>query len=184
MITYIHEYKEPHGHKEEPSRGIERCQSPAVCHIKRQLSKHINDSTIHVTEEQKTAWTTAAEDKTSTEIEEEMTEVIDSKISEVDTKLDNYQLKSGMKDYATVDAVDTSVAELKAVDTEIKANIEKLATTDALNEAKEELTNADTEIKNTFSNYYTKKEADDKFSDGKDYSIKEFSITGNTITLD
>lgn len=191
MITYIYEHKEPHEHKEESSHGIERYQSPAVCHIKRQLSRHINDNAIHVTEEQKTAWTTAAEDKTSTEIEEEMAEVIDSKVSEVNTKFDNYQLKSDMSSYATADVVDASVAELKATDAELKAadaeirtSIEKLATTDALNKTKEELTNTDTEIKNTFSNYYTKEEADDKFSDGKDYSIKEFSITGNTITLD
>jgi hypothetical protein len=113
-----------------------------------------------------------------------MAEVIDSKVSEVNTKFDNYQLKSDMSSYATADVVDTSVAELKATDTEIRTSIEKLATTDALNKTKEELTNADTEIKNTFSNYYTKEEADDKFSGGKDYSIKEFSITGNTITLD
>jgi hypothetical protein len=25
MITYIYEHKEPHGHKEESSHGIERC---------------------------------------------------------------------------------------------------------------------------------------------------------------
>jgi hypothetical protein len=120
-----------------------------------------------------------------------MAEVIDSKVSEVNTKFDNYQLKSDMSSYATADVVNTSVAELKATDAELKAtdaeirtSIEKLATTDALNKTKEELTNTDTEIKNTFSNYYTKEEADDKFSGGKDYSIKEFSITGNTITLD
>lgn len=180
MVTYVKEIPDFPGaiheckcHHDDCAPNQEYVLDTRYCHLQKKIAKHINNSDIHVSEEDRKAWNAAAKQTSSDEVKEQLIEVINTEIQKIQAELDDYQFKADMNKYYTAEQIDNIIANL-----EIPTG--NFVTTDQLEARYKELVALYESIKSTMVNYYTKDEVDNKTN----YAVNDFSISGNTITLD
>lgn len=140
------------------------------------INNHINNTDVHVTKSDKDKWNNSVSKDNFDQQNKDTLKYIDNVKSSIQSDAnDIYQKKSDMGSYADKEYVNFA-------DNEIKNSVDSKVSKQDFDDTKEELSsNIKSVSDNLAQNYYTKSDLDGSF--GENYKIKQFSFSGNILTL-